>query len=89
MIFDVKKVTYNTYSCAISGMSREMMKIDGRDSAECENWEKNDINVILELFKLEKDKRAIVSSPTFEKEKENVLEGRKTDREFELWFLVR
>ena len=49
-IFDVTKVTYNTYSYAISGMSREMMKMDGRDSAECENWEKNDINVILELF---------------------------------------
>ena len=42
-IFDVTKVTYNTYSCAISGMSIEMMKIDGRDSAECQNWEKNDI----------------------------------------------
>ena len=29
MIFDAMKVTYNTYSCAISGMSREMMKMDG------------------------------------------------------------
>ena len=28
MIFDVTKVTYYTYSCAISGMSREMMKIE-------------------------------------------------------------
>ena len=37
------KVTYNTYSCAISGMSREMMKMDGRDSAECQNWENEDI----------------------------------------------
>ena len=33
-IFDALKVTYNTYSCAISGMSREMMKMDDRDSAE-------------------------------------------------------
>ena len=33
-IFDATKVTYNTYSCAISGMSREMIKMDGRDSAE-------------------------------------------------------
>ena len=49
-IFDVTKVTYNTYSCAISGMSRKMMKMDGRDNAECQNWEKKDINVILELF---------------------------------------
>ena len=56
-IFDATKVTYNTYSCAIRGMSRESMKMDGRDSAECQNWEKKDINVILELFKLEKDKK--------------------------------
>ena len=35
-IFYATKVTYNTYSCAISGMSREMMKMDGRDSAEYE-----------------------------------------------------
>ena len=48
MIFDATKVTYNTYSCVISGMSREMMKIDGRDSVECQNCE-NDINVILEI----------------------------------------
>ena len=33
-ILVVTKVIYNTYSCAISGMSREMMKMDGRDSAE-------------------------------------------------------
>ena len=37
------KVTYNTYLGAISDMSREMMKMDGRDSAECQNWEKKDI----------------------------------------------
>ena len=48
MIFDATKVTYNTYSCDISGMSREMMKMDNRDSAECQNWEKNDKMVILE-----------------------------------------
>ena len=34
-IFDVTKITYNMYSCAISGMSREMMETDGRDSAKC------------------------------------------------------
>ena len=37
-IFDVTKVTYNKYSCTIRGMSREMTKMDGRDSAECQNW---------------------------------------------------
>ena len=38
-IFDVTKVTYNTYSCAISDMSREMMEMDGRDSAKCKKSE--------------------------------------------------
>ena len=42
MIFDATKVTYNTYSRSISVMSREMMKMDGRDSAECQNWENKD-----------------------------------------------
>ena len=41
--FDATKVTYNTYSCAMSGMSREMMKMDGRDSAEYQIWVKKDI----------------------------------------------
>ena len=36
MNFDAMKVTYSTYSCTINGMSREMMKIDRRDSAEYE-----------------------------------------------------
>ena len=39
-IFDATKVIYNMYSCAISGMSREMMKMDGRNSAECQNWDR-------------------------------------------------
>ena len=47
--FDTTKVTYNKYSCAISGMTREMMKIDGRDSAKYQNWEKKDMTVILEF----------------------------------------
>ena len=49
MIFIAKKVIYDTYSCTISGMSREMMKMDGRGSAECQNWEKRDIMVIFEI----------------------------------------
>ena len=48
-IFDTMKVTYNKYSCAINGMSREIIKIDGRDSAECQNWEKNDEMVFFEI----------------------------------------
>ena len=47
------KVTYNTYSRAISGVSREMMKRDDRDSVECQNWEKKDIYGIIEIFKLD------------------------------------
>ena len=39
-IFDATKVTYNKYSCATSGIGREMMKMDGRDSVECQNWER-------------------------------------------------
>ena len=42
MNFDATKVTYNKYSCAISCMSREMMKMNGRDSAECQNWERKE-----------------------------------------------
>ena len=53
-IFDATKVTNKMYSCAISGMRREMMKMDGRDSAECQKWEKNDKMVIFGI-KLEKD----------------------------------
>ena len=58
MIFDAAKVTYNTYSCVISGMSRETMKMDGQDSAECQNWKKNDKMVILEFLDEDKTKHA-------------------------------
>ena len=44
MIFDATKVTYNKYSCAISGMSIEMMKMDGREFTECQNWEMKGCN---------------------------------------------
>ena len=43
MNFDVTKATYSTYSCIISGMSREIMKMDDRDSAEYQIWEMRDI----------------------------------------------
>ena len=36
--FDATKGTHSTYSCTISGMSREMMKMDGRNSAEYQFW---------------------------------------------------
>ena len=37
-IFDATKGTNSMYSCTISGMSREMMKNDRRDSAEYQIW---------------------------------------------------
>ena len=59
------KVTYNKYSCVISGMSREMMKMDGRDSAKCQNWEKKDIMVIIEIVVNENNAKncTVLSSP--------------------------
>ena len=36
--FDATKVTYNTYSCVISGMSKEMMQMDDRGSAKYQFW---------------------------------------------------
>ena len=50
MIFDAMKVTYNKYSCSRSGMSIEMMKMNGRGSAECQNWEMKDKIIILEIY---------------------------------------
>ena len=32
------------------------MKMDDRDSAECQNWEKTDINGIFEILNEDKDK---------------------------------
>ena len=49
MNFNATKVTHNKYSYAISGMSREMLKMDGRDSAACQIWENKDIGVILKF----------------------------------------
>ena len=68
MIFDAPKVTYNMYSCAISGMSREIMKMDDRDSSKCQNWEKRDKIGIRGIDK----KIATVSSLPMLKEAKNV-----------------
>ena len=37
-IFDATKGTNSMYSYTISGMSREIMKMDDRGSAEHQNW---------------------------------------------------
>ena len=86
MFFVVTKVTYNTYSCVISGMSREMMKIKSRDSAECQNWEKNDIYGIFEILNDNRTKTQIVSSPTYEKGREK--RGGKEKSDMRLYILV-
>ena len=50
-----------------------MMKMDGRDSAKCQNWEKRDITGINGIVKLEKDKTLnSVRLLHFKKQKENV-----------------
>ena len=49
MIFVEKKVIYDTYSGTISGMSREIVEMDGRNSAECQNWENRDKIGIMEI----------------------------------------
>ena len=46
-IFDVTKITYNMYSCAISGMSREMMEMDDQDSAKCQKSKLGDMMDII------------------------------------------
>ena len=76
IIFDAKKVTYNTYSCSISGMSREIKKIDGRDSAEFQIWVMNGHNGHLEIclsHKKTKNGNSDLSSPT--KIRKNVGKG--------------
>ena len=77
MISDATKVTYNTYSCAISGMSREMRKMDGRDSAEYQIWVMKGHNGHLEIclsHKKTKNGNSDLSSPTKNKKK-NVGKG--------------
>ena len=77
-MFDETKVTYNTYSCAISGMSREMMKMDCRDSAEYQIWEKKDIIGILDFdFKSQSDKIVYSVVSPIQKETKNVRKERK------------
>ena len=49
MTGDVKKVTYNMYSCDTCCMSREMMEIEGRDSAKCRKSKRKDMIGIIEF----------------------------------------
>ena len=49
MKFEVTKVTYNMYTCYTCCMSREMMEIEGRDSAKCRKSKSKDIYGIMEI----------------------------------------
>ena len=53
------------------------MKMDRRDSAECQNWEKKDIDGIFEILNDNRTKTQIVSSPTYGKGRGNVGERKK------------
>ena len=43
---DVRKVTYNMYSCDTCCMSREVMEMDGVDSAKCQKSRRRDMDGI-------------------------------------------
>ena len=79
MIFVATKVIYDTYSYTISGMSREKMEMDGRNSTECQNWENRDKLIILEIVKSLKDKIATVTF-FFKLERKQKLGGTSSSR---------
>ena len=86
MIFDATKVTYSMYSCTISGMSRETMKMDGRDSAEYQIWEMEGHNGYFGIrFKSQDAKIAnSASSPTLSQSKKRGKHlGRSSSLSFE------
>ena len=60
------------------------MKMDGRDSAECQNWERMDIMVILEFdLNDNKTKHSIVLSPTYAKRTKNGKKRIKRSKSFD------
>ena len=76
---EVKKVTYNMYTCYTCCVNREVMEMDGRDSAKCRKSKLGDIDGIIEfVLNDNKTKTVIVSSPTFIKRSQNV--GRRKRR---------
>ena len=62
-----------------------MMKMDGRDSAECENWEKMDKIGIFEIVKLEKDKNENSSLLLQISKREKTCLNRGVAAEMEKW----
>ena len=62
MACDVKKVTHYMYSCDTCYMSREMMKMDGLDSAKCQKSRRMDTLGIYKIVNDEKTKDEQCSS---------------------------
>ena len=46
---EVMKVTYNMYSCDTCGISREIIEMEGRDSAKCRKSKRKDMIGIIEF----------------------------------------
>ena len=66
------------------------MKMDNRDSAECQNWEKKDIDGIIEIVKLDnKTKLCIVSSSSNGKSQEKMWGKRNEMQKVLFLFLER
>ena len=68
MKFDETKVTYNVYSCDTCCMSREMIEMDGRESAMCQNPREGTWMAFVELFNEDETKECIVVFSFFKKE---------------------
>ena len=62
MTCDVKKVTYNMYSCDTCCMNREMMEMDGLNIVKCQKSRRRDALGIKWKFNYNKTKTCIVSS---------------------------
>ena len=64
-----------------------MMKINGRDSAECQNWEKNDIYVIIEIDLNEENDKIVNSCPLplSKGKKKRGEEGKERERCRRFW----
>ena len=71
------KVTYNMYSCAISGMSREMMEIEGRDSAKCQKSKLGDIDGIIEFVLNDNNAKIVKSVISYKLKRKKNVERRR------------
>ena len=68
-ICDVIKVTYYMYSCDTCCMSREMMEMDGLDSAKCKKSKIRDMMRIMRIVNEEKTKDEQCSSSSIKRPK--------------------